>query len=304
MKTSHMCVMVVILIMFVQCEYCCAKNDNDESGDLTSPLADYISQDGTGVNENNAVTSSGVNNTLVIKIKINKSAEINQLSKSKYSNCEQYNVPYLATYNSWANTKIIYTNELDISAINLFPRNIRDRINKFFTSHEINKNDIHLFMNYESLCNAAGSQESLIIRPHYFVAKSEIDKNSNNTSGNIYNSCVNVIVINETGEMKVDGTDDISIHHCQLSNVGKGLGIKASELQSDNARIYYSFVYEPKKKIAAITVHLVVFNEDLAYATGFYESLNIKTNNDFFEFCNTYDKKAYKFMNDNFELVE
>ena len=155
-------------------------------------------------------------------------------------------------------------------------------------------------------CNFDGKLDILDVTAlQLFIAKEEIDKDSDaNTQGLIYNNMAsgNICVVfnNKNENILYWLVTSFSIHGGHLSSKTPLIHRKIRETSS-KVEIYYSFVLERKKKIAAMTIHFFKCPGE-GYSWDNIDNeinpLNINTINDAIKFAETNnDKEVVEFLN-------
>ena len=196
---------------------------------------------------------------------------IKNVNNSKYGSLNLPNVPFFSSYNTVDHVIIPFAFELRNEYFEIFPRKMKKIVRRCINKGEIQENNVKIFFCYQYLTTkilkkgmeqiGAGEgykdiNEEILFRPHFFIAKEEIDKDSN--ADLIYSNMDpgNICVVFNSEKKKILHRleSSFSIHGGLLSCVTPSIGIKIKDTSS-NVEIYYSFVLERKKKIAAMTIH-------------------------------------------------
>ena len=227
---------------------------------------------------------------------------------------EMQNVPFLCEYSGVGNVNIPFAFELRKEYIKIFPKEMVEKVKEYLQDNEVNDKNFHIFFCYQYLLtkcfpgNKINFCSNILFRPHYFIAKKEIDefKNSLNELNHqdkqekikksaIYPAISNICVIFNNENKITDGTvDNFLIHYGCLSTGQPSIGKNTNDIEDKEIVVLYSFVLETKKKIAAITIHF------LRCPNNFPEfPENISTINDAIEFANRQgDNEVVEFLND------
>ena len=287
---------------------------------------------------------------------------IKNVSNSKYRSLDFPNVPFFSSYNTVNQVIIPFAFELGNEYFKIFPTKMKEIVRSLIDKEGIQENNVKIFFCYQYLttkiyakkveekfkdeCNSINEKifknecnainEEILFRPHFFIAKKEIDnyskaenkkfiyskaknekyiyskaknekyiyskaKNEEYIYSNIDsgNKCV---VFNSEKENILDCIEkNFSIHGGRLSFRTPSIGIKIKETSS-NVEIYYSFVLELlEKKIAAMTIHFLKCPDE-GYS---WENINkeidpskINTINDAINFAyKNKDKEVVDFLN-------
>ena len=196
---------------------------------------------------------------------------IKNVSNSKYRLLDLPNVPFFSSYNTVNHVIIPFAFDLPNEYFKIFPTKMQKIVRTHINEEGIQKNDVKIFFCYQYLTTkiiAKGMgqigvgegykdiNEEILFRPHFFIAKEKIDKNSNADLiySNIDPGNICVVFNSEKKEIFSRLVIDFSIHGGRLSQMTPSIGIKIKDTSS-NVEIYYSFVLEREKKIAAMTIH-------------------------------------------------
>lgn len=199
---------------------------------------------------------------------------IKNVNNSKYGSLSLPNVPFFSSYNTVNNVIIPFAFELHNKYFEIFPRKMQKIVRRYINKGEIQENNVKIFFCYQYLTTkilkkgmeqiGAGEgykdiNEEILFRPHFFIAKKEIDNDSEAKNPNLIYSNIspgNMCVVFNSEKKKILHCleSSFSIHGGLLSCVTPSIGIKIKDTSS-NVEIYYSFVLERKKKIAAMTIH-------------------------------------------------
>jgi len=222
---------------------------------------------------------------------------IKNVSNSKYRSLDFPNVPFFSSYNTVDQVIIPFAFELGNEYFKIFPTKMKEIVRSLIDEEGIQENNVKIFFCYQYLttkiyakkvkenlkdeCNAINKKifedecnainEEILFRPHFFIAKEEIDNYSKAENKKfIYSKAENekyiysnieqgnrCVVFNREEENILDCIEKFfSIHGGRLSCWTPSIGIKIKETSS-NVEIYYSFVLELKEKIAAMTIHFL-----------------------------------------------
>ena len=199
---------------------------------------------------------------------------IKNVSNSKYRSLDFPNVPFFSSYNTVNHVIIPFAFELRNEYFKIFPIKMKKIVKSYINKGEIQENNVKIFFCYqylttkifakavEKICEGEGNKtinEEILFRPHFFIAKKEIDNDSEAKNPNLIYSNIspgNMCVVFNSEKKKILHRleSSFSIHGGLLSCVTPSIGIKIKDTSS-NVEIYYSFVLERKKKIAAMTIH-------------------------------------------------
>ena len=199
---------------------------------------------------------------------------IKNVNNSKYGSLNLPNVPFFSSYNTVDHVIIPFAFELRNEYFERFPTKMKKIVRSYIKKVGIKKKDVKIFFCYqylttkifakevekfsEEVSNKAINEE-ILFRPHFFIAKKEIDNDSEAKNPNLIYSNIspgNMCVVFNSEKKKILHCLEsyFSIHGGLLSCVTPSIGIKIKDTSS-NVEIYYSFVLERKKKIAAMTIH-------------------------------------------------
>ena len=197
------------------------------------------------------------------------------VNNSKYGSLNLPNVPFFSSYNTVNHVIIPFAFELRNEYFKIFPIKMKKIVKSYINKGEIQENNVKIFFCYqylttkifakavEKICEGEGNKtinEEILFRPHFFIAKEEIDKDSDaKNQSAIYCSNIksgNICVVSNNDNKKILHwlVKDFSIHGGSLSSVNPSINRK---ITSSNVEIYYSFVLELEKKIAAMTIHFL-----------------------------------------------
>ena len=199
---------------------------------------------------------------------------IKNVSNSKYGSLNLPNVPFFSSYNTVDHVIIPFAFELRNGYFGRFPIEMQKNVRLCINKVGIKEKDVKIFFCYqylttkilkkgfEQISGGKGYKdinEEILFRPHFFIAKEEIDNDSPANNPNLIYSNTDpgniCVVFNSEKENILDCIEkNFSIHGGRLSFRTPSIGIKIKETSS-NVEIYYSFVLERKKKIAAMTIH-------------------------------------------------
>ena len=238
-----------------------------------------------------------------------------------------YNVPFLSDYHGVGNVFIPFAFELTKDYKEIFPKKMIDEVEKELKEHKININEnFHIFFCYQYIAEILDRNKKLLFRPHYFIAKSEIDekyntllkeeKNAHKKAS--YKGCTTYNEIQKFNPNKNKNTcifydskhciinediDNFSVHDGDLSHTIPMVDlIPKDENKINKTYVYYSFVLEHDKKIAALTIHFLCFpktEECNAYIT------DARFEQDFYEKNNTIGSAInFATANEDTEVVE
>lgn len=196
------------------------------------------------------------------------------VSNSKYGSLYLPNVPFFSSYNTVNHVIIPFAFELRNEYFERFPIEMKKIVRFHINEENINKKDVKIFFCYQYLTTkilkkgieqilvGKGNNdinEEILFRPHFFIAKEEIDSDSLANNLNLIYSNTdpgNICVVFNSEKKKILYWLEklFSIHGGHLSCVTPSIHRKIRETSS-KVEIYYSFVLERKKKIAAMTIH-------------------------------------------------
>lgn len=239
------------------------------------------------------------------------------VSNSKYRLLDLPNVPFFSSYNTVNHVIIPFAFKLRNEYFEIFPREMQKIVRRYINKGKIQENNVKIFFCYQYLTTkiiAKGMEqigtgegykdinEKILFRPHFFIAKKEIDKNSNDDLiySNIYpgNKCI--VFNNKKKKILSQLERYFSIHGGCLSCVTPSIYRTIKETSS-NVEIYYSFVLELEKKIAAMTIHFFKCPDEGYSLENIDKNINpskINTINDAINFAETNgDKEVVDFLN-------
>ena len=240
------------------------------------------------------------------------------VSNSKYGLLNLPNVPFFSSYNTVNHVIIPFAFKLRNEYFEIFPTEMKEIVKHYINKGEIQENNVKIFFCYQYLITKILNKgidqimlvgkgnndinEEILFRPHFFIAKEEIDKDSN--ADLIYSNMDpgNICVVFNSEKKKILYwlVESFSIHGGHLSWQTPSIRITIKETSS-NVEIYYSFVLERKKKIAAMTIHFFKCPGE-GYSWDNIDNeinpLNINTINDAIKFAETNnDKEVVEFLN-------
>ena len=199
---------------------------------------------------------------------------IKNVNNSKYGSLNLPNVPFFSSYNTVDHVIIPFAFELRNGYFGRFPIEMQKNVRLCINKVGIKEKDVKIFFCYqylttkifakevekfsEEVSNKAINEE-ILFRPHFFIAKEEIDSDSPANNLNLIYSNTdpgNICVVFNSEKKKILHCVErsFSIHGGSLSCVTPSIHRKIKDTSS-NVEIYYSFVLERKKKIAAMTIH-------------------------------------------------
>ena len=202
---------------------------------------------------------------------------IKNVSNSKYGSLNLPNVPFFSSYNTVNHVIIPFAFELRNEYFKIFPTKMQKIVRSHINEEGIQENNVKIFFCYQylitKLLNKRIDQimwvekgnndinEKILFRPHFFIAKKEIDKDSLANNLNLIYSNTdpgNRCVVFNSEKKKILHCVERSffIHGGSLSCVTPSIHRKIKDTSS-NVEIYYSFVLELEKKIAAMTIHFL-----------------------------------------------
>lgn len=197
------------------------------------------------------------------------------VNNSKYGSLNLPNVPFFSSYNTVNHVIIPFAFELRNEYFKIFPTKMQKIVRSHINEEGIQENNVKIFFCYQYLITKILNKridqimwvekgnndinEKILFRPHFFIAKKEIDKDSYVKNQNfIYgnSNLGNICVVFNSEKKKILHwlVKDFSIHGGSLSSVNPSINRKIKDTSS-NVEIYYSFVLEREKKIAAMTIH-------------------------------------------------
>ena len=246
---------------------------------------------------------------------------IKNVSNSKYRSLDFPNVPFFSSYNTVNNVIIPFAFELRNEYFKIFPIKMKKIVKSYINKGEIQENNVKIFFCYqylitkilkkgfEQISGGKGNNdinEEILFRPHFFIAKEEIDKDSDaKNQSAIYCSNIksgNICVVSNNDNKKILHwlVKDFSIHGGSLSSVNPSINRKIKDTSS-NVEIYYSFVLELEKKIAAMTIHFLKCPDEGYSCENIDKDINpskINTINDAINFAyKNKDKEVVDFLN-------
>ena len=261
----------------------------------------------------------GKNAVIVEEYKYAKNTDKN-VSNSKYGSLNLPNVPFFSSYNTVNNVIIPFAFELHNKYFEIFPRKMKKIVRRYINKGEIQENNVKIFFCYqylitkilkkgfEQISGGKGNNdinEEILFRPHFFIAKEEIDSDSPANNLNLIYSNTdpgNICVVFNSEKKKILHCVErfFSIHGGSLSCVTPSIHRKIKDTSS-NVEIYYSFVLEREKKIAAMTIHFFKCPEEGYSCDNIDNDINpsnIKTIADVIKFAETNnDKEVVDFLN-------
>ena len=200
------------------------------------------------------------------------------VNNSKYGSLNLPNVPFFSSYNTVNHVIIPFAFELRNEYFKIFPTKMQKIVRSHINEEGIQENNVKIFFCYQYLITKILNKridqimwvekgnndinEEILFRPHFFIAKEEIDKDSDaKNQSAIYCSNIksgNICVVSNNDNKKILHwlVKDFSIHGGSLSSVNPSINRKIKDTSS-NVEIYYSFVLELEKKIAAMTIHFL-----------------------------------------------
>ena len=242
------------------------------------------------------------------------------VSNSKYRLLDLPNVPFFSSYNTVNHVIIPFAFKLRNEYFEIFPREMQKIVRRYINKGEIQKNNVKIFFCYQYLttkifAKAVGKfsedvgnkaiNEEILFRPHFFIAKKEIDKDSDaKIKDAIYSNMKsgNICVVSNNDNKKILHwlVKDFSIHGGSLSCVNPSINRKIKDTSS-NVEIYYSFVLELEKKIAAMTIHFFKCPDEGYFWENIDKDINpskINTINDAINFAQkNNDIEVVEFLN-------
>jgi hypothetical protein len=211
------------------------------------------------------------------------------VTNSQYGILALPNVPFFSSYNTVNDVIIPFAFELRNEYFEIFPSSMKNLVNSYIEQEQIIKRNVKIFVCYQYLITKIVAKtfadsleeainEEILFRPHFFIGKDEINKVSDAISeGFIYcntspgNIC---LVFNNKNKKILDKTvTSFSIHNWTLSCNTPSIAIKIKDTSSD-VEIYYSFVLERTKKIAAMTIHFLKCPAEGPYGETINENIN------------------------------
>ena len=267
-----MCIINFFVRIFVFLIFCCLNkyfsSEDDDSSCCCECCEDCLE-------DKESDEELGKNVVIGEEYKYDKNT-IKNVNNSKYGSLNLPNVPFFSSYNTVNNVIIPFAFELRNEYFEIFPTEMKEIVKHYINKGEIQENNVKIFFCYQYLTTkiiakgmdqiGAGEgnktiNEEILFRPHFFIAKEEIDNDSDANNPNlIYSNMVSgnrCVVFNNKNEKILHYLESyFSIHGGLLSCVTPSIGIKIKDTSS-NVEIYYSFVLELEKKIAAMTIHFL-----------------------------------------------
>ena len=258
--------------IFVFLIFCCLNkyfsSENDDSSCCCECCEDCLE-------DKESDEELGKNVVIGEEYKYDKNTNKN-VSNSKYGSLNLPNVPFFSSYNTVNHVIIPFAFELRNEYFERFPIEMKKIVRFRINEENINKKDVKIFFCYQYLTTkiiAKGMEqigagegnktinEEILFRPHFFIAKEEIDSDSPANNPNLIYSNTdpgNICVVFNSEKKKILYWLErlFSIHGGHLSCVTPSIHRKIRETSS-KVEIYYSFVLERKKKIAAMTIHFL-----------------------------------------------
>ena len=218
-----------------------------------------------------------------------------------------YNVPFLSDYHGVGSVFIPFAFELTKDYKEIFPKEMIQKVKEKLDEHEININEnFHIFFCYQYIAEILDRNKKLLFRPHYFIAKQEIDNEhetikmnkQDHTKNEAHEGCIyneiqnwnpnkisNTCIFYDSKHCIInEDIDNFSIHDGDLSYTIPMVDlIPKDENKINKTYVYYSFVLEHDKKIAALTIHFLCFPKteecnayitDARFEQDFYEKNN------------------------------
>lgn len=265
-----MCITNFFVRIFVFLIFCCLNkyfsSEDDDSSCCCECCEDCLEDEESD-------EELGKNAVIGEEYKYAKNTDKN-VSNSKYGSLNLPNVPFFSSYNTVNNVIIPFAFELRNKYFEIFPRKMKKFVRRCINKGEIQENNVKIFFCYQYLTTkilkkgmeqiGAGEgykdiNEEILFRPHFFIAKEEIDKDSLANNLNLIYSNTdpgNICVVFNSEKKKILNCVErsFSIHGGSLSCVTPSIHRKIKDTSS-NVEIYYSFVLEREKKIAAMTIH-------------------------------------------------
>ena len=196
-----------------------------------------------------------------------------------------YNIPFLSEYNGFNDVFIPFAFELPNNYINIFPENMKTDVNSKLKSYGKDGINMKIFFCYQYIAGDKKliNNKRLLFRPHFFIAKKEIDSTSDTLSNkrkNVYdpedykdyttyneiqkrndNKIFNTCIFYDSEHCIInEDINNFSVHDGCLSFMEPTVEvIPGDENKINKTYVYYSFVLEQKKKIAALTIHFLCF---------------------------------------------
>ena len=244
------------------------------------------------------------------------------VNNSKYGSLNLPNVPFFSSYNTVNHVIIPFAFELRNEYFKIFPTKMQKIVRSHINEEGIQENNVKIFFCYQYLITKILNKridqimwvekgnndinEKILFRPHFFIAKEEIDKDSDaKNQSAIYCSNIksgNICVVSNNDNKKILHwlVKDFSIHGGSLSSVNPSINRKIKDTSS-NVEIYYSFVLELEKKIAAMTIHFFKCPDEGYFGENINKEIdpsNINTIADAINFAQkNNDIKVVEFLN-------
>ena len=244
------------------------------------------------------------------------------VNNSKYGSLNLPNVPFFSSYNTVNHVIIPFAFELRNEYFKIFPTKMQKIVRSHINEEGIQENNVKIFFCYQYLITKILNKridqimwvekgnndinEKILFRPHFFIAKEEIDKDSDaKNQSAIYCSNIksgNICVVFNSEKKKILHwlVKDFSIHGGSLSSVNPSINRKIKDTSS-NVEIYYSFVLELEKKIAAMTIHFFKCPDEGYFGENINKEIdpsNINTIADAINFAQkNNDIKVVEFLN-------
>ena len=243
------------------------------------------------------------------------------VNNSKYGSLNLPNVPFFSSYNTVNHVIIPFAFELRNEYFKIFPTKMQKIVRSHINEEGIQENNVKIFFCYQYLITKILNKridqimwvekgnndinEKILFRPHFFIAKKEIDNDSEAKNPNLIYSNIspgNMCVVFNSEKKKILHRleSSFSIHGGLLSCVTPSIGIKIKDTSS-NVEIYYSFVLELEKKIAAMTIHFFKCPDEGYFGENINKEIdpsNIKTIADAINFAyKNKDKEVVDFLN-------
>ena len=224
-------------------------------------------------------------------------------------------------YDDFYKVFIPFAFELTKNYEEFFPEKMINEVKEKLEEYRIDRNEnFHIFFCYQYIAEIIfDTNVKLLFRPHFFIAKGEIDDNYNKLLGEgkgvdvqenykgkttyneiqkdnlnrINNTCIfydnEYCIINED-------INNFSLHDGCLSFTIPTVDVIPENTNKINKTyIYYSFVLEHDKNIAALTIHFLCFPK----GNNYYNVLTAMSNGDNFYKGNKTIESAIKFATEN-----
>ena len=311
-----MCIINFFVRIFVFLIFCCLNkyfSSEDDDDNCCCECCEDCLEDKESDEE------LGKNAVIVEEYKYAKNTDKN-VSNSKYGSLNLPNVPFFSSYNTVNNVIIPFAFELRNEYFEIFPRKMKKIVRRCINKGEIQENNVKIFFCYqylitkilkkgfEQISGGKGYKdinEEILFRPHFFIAKEEIDKDSLANNLNLIYSNTdpgNICVVFNSEKKKILHCVErsFSIHGGSLSCVTPSIHRKIKDTSS-NVEFYYSFVLEREKKIAAMTIHFFKCPDEGYSWENIDKDINpsnIKTIDDAISFAEANkDKEVVDFLN-------